>query len=77
MIEKIHKLIKDVTGYNDGKVDQLIKSDDLNFLDSLQMINLIVGVEELFNISLEPEDIEKIDTITYLIKLLGEKGINS
>jgi acyl carrier protein len=46
--------------------------------DSLQQLNLVLAVEQEFDVGLEPEDIERMGSIAGIVLVLDEKlGIGS
>ncbi|MEK4153221.1 MULTISPECIES: acyl carrier protein [Carnobacterium] len=51
-------------------------NEDVITLDSLQIVNLIILLEEEFEISFNPEDfkISSFNTISSLINLINNKG---
>lgn len=55
-------------------VPELIKEDVGNW-DSLKQMDLVVSIEQKFNISLEIMDIAKMDSVANIIEVLQGKGI--
>jgi acyl carrier protein len=42
--------------------------------DSLQHLNLVLAVEQVFGIQLSPEDIEKMTSVGKVIQIVEQKG---
>jgi acyl carrier protein len=72
MKEKILKIMAEVFELNTQDFPDSINQDQLDNWDSLRHLNLIVELEDAFNVSYEPEEIavmtsiEKIAEITSL-----------
>ena len=45
---------------------------DINKWDSLQHLNLIVEIEDVYSISLEPEDISEMITLDKIIEIINK-----
>ena len=74
--EKVIKLVMeqlDVT--REECVPEASFIDDLG-ADSLDLVELIMEVEEVFGIEIADEELEKIRTIKDVIEFLKSKGIN-
>jgi acyl carrier protein len=41
--------------------------------DSLQQLNLVLAVEQEFDVRLDPEEIEKMESIAGIVRVLDEK----
>jgi len=67
MTDKIIKIISGVLGI---KIDATTAQSNCEKWDSLQQLNIIIALEEEFNLSFEPEEIAEmkdIDTIKQMI----------
>lgn len=78
LFEKVKALIVDRLGVEgDSVVLKATFLDDLG-ADSLDVVELIMAIEEEFDIEVPDEDAEKITTVgeavAYIQKKLGEKG---
>ncbi len=70
---KVKEIIMDKLGVEDSQI-----SPDASFTndlgaDSLDIVELVMGFESEFGISIPDEDAEKISTVGDAIKYLGEK----
>ena len=45
---------------------------DINKWDSLQHLNLIVEIEDVYSISIEPEDISEMITLDKIIEIINK-----
>lgn len=73
--QRIVNLITDQWGVDDDEVTPDASfSKDLG-ADSLDCVELVIGLEEEFNIVIDDEDAEGIDTLQALVALLVKKGV--
>ena len=71
--DKVTKIIVDQLGVNEKEVtSQASFIEDLG-ADSLDIVELVMGFESEFDISIPDEDAEKIGTVGDAIKFLKEK----
>ncbi len=47
--------------------------DDIDNWDSLKHLSLVVALEETFNISIEPEEIEIMTDFASIVKIIDQK----
>lgn len=70
---RLRKIIADQLGVTEDEVvPEASFIDDLN-ADSLEMVDLIISLEEEFNIQVSDEDAEKIKTVKDAIEFLQEQ----
>ena len=70
---RLRKIIAEQLGVTEEEVvPQASFIDDLN-ADSLEMVDLIISLEEEFNIQVSDEDAEKIKTVQDAIEFLHEQ----
>ncbi|MFH1049703.1 MAG: acyl carrier protein [bacterium] len=72
---KVTEIIVKKLGVEESQV-----TEDANFTkdlgaDSLDTVELIMEFEKEFNITIEDNDAEKIQTVGDVVKFLGEKGV--
>jgi acyl carrier protein len=48
-------------------------SETVEAWDSLQQLNLVLAVEQEFDVRLDPEDIEKMGSVAGIVRVLDEK----
>ena len=68
--ERVRKLAADVLGEPLERISDDSSPDNIEAWDSLQHLNLILSVEEAFDLQLDPEDIEKATSIGELVNLV-------
>lgn len=70
---RLKKIITEQLGVTEEEVvPEASFIDDLN-ADSLEMVDLIISIEEEFNIQVSDEDAEKIKTVKDAIEFLQEQ----
>ena len=75
MLEKIRKIIADQLSVDEniiGPKTSLAK--DLE-ADSLDFVELVMAVEDAFDVKIEEEDTEKISTVQDIIDFLKAQGV--
>lgn len=75
MFEKMKELIVEQLGVDEKLItmDASFK-DDLE-ADSLDLFELVMGLEDEYNIEIPTDDLEKIATVGDFIEYMKEKGI--
>ncbi len=72
--EKLRATVADSIGVNPVDVkDDSNFADDLG-VDSLDAVELIMAVEETFQVDIPDEDAEKLTTFQVLLEYIAEKG---
>lgn len=75
MFEKIRDLVAEQLGVNkDGIKPESRFKEDLN-ADSLDLFELIMGLEEEYSTEIPTDELENLTTIQSVIDYLGAKGI--
>ena len=73
--EKLMKVIVDRLGVEPSKVTLGASfTEDLN-ADSLDLVELIMGFEETFGISIEAEKAENLQTVDDVLRFLHDQGL--
>ncbi|MCE5220968.1 MAG: D-alanine--poly(phosphoribitol) ligase subunit 2 [Clostridium sp.] len=75
MEEKVLDMLIEVTGSDDIAEEKDIDLFEAGLLDSLGIIEVILKIEEVFGLKLQPTDLEKKDmaTVNNLIAFLQSK----
>lgn len=73
MEEKILEVLKTV--FELDTVDTTCSQTTCNAWDSMGQLNLVAELEDVFNISLEPEEIGTMKSYEDIINILKEKGV--
>jgi len=72
MNEKLNKIFVEVFEIN--PIPQNFSKYENDCWDSLRHLNLIVEIEAVFDISLSPEEIYKIDSFSSAIECINDKN---
>ncbi|SFD44165.1 D-alanine--poly(phosphoribitol) ligase subunit 2 [Clostridium uliginosum] len=75
MEEKVLQILIDVIGNDDIAEEKDTDLFEAGLLDSLGIIEVLLKIEEVFGLRLQPTDLEKKDmaTVNNLVKFLSEK----
>ena len=75
MFEKIRNIIVDELGVDAGEVTpEASFKDDLG-ADSLDLVELVMGLEDAFVASIPTEDLEKLSTVQDVMDYLKAQGV--
>lgn len=77
MLEKIQKIVVDNLGVDAEEVKpEASFKDDLG-ADSLDLVELVMGLEDEFGASIPTEDLEKLSTVQDVMDYLKAQGIEA
>lgn len=71
MEEKIIEIMKEV--FDDPSVNSQTSQQNCDNWDSLHHLNFVVELEDAFDISLEPEEIARMQSFDDVVKIVKEK----
>lgn len=75
MFEKIRNIIVDELGVDAGEVTpEASFKDDLG-ADSLDLVELVMGLEDAFDASIPTENLEKLSTVQDVMDYLKAQGV--
>ncbi len=75
MFEKVQKIIAEQLGIEAEAVQPTSKfKEDLN-ADSLDLFEMVMAMEETFDVEIPSEDLEKIATVQDVIDYIKNKGV--
>ncbi len=75
MLEKLTEMIREQLNTDAAINEDTSFKDDLG-ADSLDLFELIMGMEEEFGVEIPTDDLENIQTVGDVIKYLKEHGAN-
>ncbi len=75
MLEKLAQMIKEQLNTDTAITEETSFKDDLG-ADSLDLFELIMGLEEEFGVEIPTDDLENIQTVGDVIKYLKDHGAN-
>ena len=73
MEEKVLALVKNVLEID--SIDVNCSQDNCEKWDSMALLNIVVDLQDEFNVDFEPEEISKLKSIKDILAALKEKGI--
>ena len=76
MFEKVKELIVEQLGVDEEQVVLTATFKEDLGADSLDLFELVMAFEEEFGIEMPQDDLENIETVGDVIKLLKDTGIN-
>ena len=68
--KKIQKIIAEVLGIGDMEIFQEMSFVDDLGADSLELFQILMGVEQEFDISIDEESLKDVDTVGDLLELI-------
>lgn len=71
--EKLNEVFWDVFDDEDIQVTDATTSDDIEDWDSLEHINLIVAVEQKFNIKFNMGEVSKLKNVGEMVDIIAER----
>ena len=73
MEEQIRQVMADILDLDPESIDQSTRQDNTTSWDSLNQINLLIALEQEFQVTFEPAEIEYIISFTDIVDLLEKK----
>jgi acyl carrier protein len=73
--EKLLRVFSDLFDVPFNKLGLELAQDDIDRWDSLGMINLIVSLEQLFDVKFDIVEMSEMNTISFIKELLVAKGV--
>jgi acyl carrier protein len=71
--EQIKQIMADILDLDPDTIDESTTKDNTENWDSLSQIHLFVALEQEFNVSLEPAEIESMLSFTDIITIITDK----
>ena len=68
--KKLQKIIAEVLGIGDMEIFQEMSVVDYLGADSLELFQILMGVEQEFDISIDEESLKDVDTVGDLLELI-------
>jgi acyl carrier protein len=76
MLEKMREIISEQLGVDESNIDLNTSfKDDLD-ADSLDLFELIMAIEDKFNVEIPSDDVANLNTVEDVIEYLKEQGID-
>ena len=71
--DRIYRVISDVMGVPLEEINDNSSPDSIEAWESLSHINLILALESEFSVSLDPEDVMEMQSVSLIRTILDEK----
>jgi acyl carrier protein len=75
MDQTLAAILAGIFGLKANQISTALHKDDVGSWDSLKQMDLVLTLEEKYNISLEIPDIIKMDSVANIIDVLKNKGV--
>jgi len=78
MRDKVIKMLEDVCETTEIRDNQDVDLFEAGLLDSLGTVSLLLEIEEVFGLSLEPTDVDRsqISSVNRIVAFLASKGVS-
>tara|TARA_B110000027_G_scaffold31387_1_gene34586 strand:+ start:5273 stop:5512 length:240 start_codon:yes stop_codon:yes gene_type:complete len=74
MRKKLHGILAEILDMNLSEINDVTGVDNCENWDSISLLMIVSGVEEAFEISFEPEEIESITNVHIIATLINKKS---
>jgi acyl carrier protein len=72
--QRVREIAASVFNVDPAQLTEQSSPETVDGWDSLQQLNLVLAIEQEFDLSLEPEDIERMGSIGRVAEVLREKA---
>ena len=69
-LEQVRQLVSDVFAVPSGEVHENSSSETIKGWDSMQHLNLVLAVEEKFNVQFTPEEMEQMRSVRQIVTIV-------
>jgi acyl carrier protein len=73
--EQIRQIIADTLFMPLEKIDEDASQDSIRNWDSLQQLNIVLALEQTFNVRFKPEEFSAMTSVEKILDQLGRKGV--
>lgn len=73
--EKLQNVIATTLKVPSSKINEQSKKEDLPQWDSLAHLNLMMAIEQTFDVALEVEDFDRLTSVPAIIQVLEREGV--
>lgn len=75
MLEKLQSIIADQIGIDASSISETSSFKEDLKVDSLDLFEMIMAMEEEFGVEIPPEDLENLPTVGEVMNYLKDKGV--
>lgn len=76
MLEKLKELLVEKLDLTDVEITESTSFKDDLGIDSLDLFDLVMAVEDTYGVEIPSEDLESLTTVGKMIEYLESKGVN-
>tara|TARA_B110000046_G_C12650287_1_gene256338 strand:- start:153 stop:383 length:231 start_codon:yes stop_codon:yes gene_type:complete len=76
MDDKLVKLLSDVFEIKENEITIDLVKDDIDSWDSLKQMDLVLSIENNYDISLEMEEIVKMSSLKSIVEIIESKNLD-
>lgn len=76
LLDKVNEIFREVFANPGLKIDEATNATHIEDWDSYAQINLIVAIEERFNVQFTTRELSSLTCVGDVLKKLREKGVN-
>lgn len=76
VFERLREAIAATLKVSPGVITELTRNEDIAAWDSLGHLNVMMSLEQTFDISLDVEDFDRLTSVPAIIEHLKSQGIN-
>ena len=76
IFEQLQEAIATTLKVSKDRITETTSNENLAAWDSLGQVNLMMALEQTFDIFLEVEDFQKLTSVSAIMKYLKDQGIN-
>jgi acyl carrier protein len=74
LLDRVRTIAADVLQVPASQISEQSSSQSISTLDSVHHLNLVLALEQEFNLQFEPEEIDQMNSIQQILAVLGSKG---
>jgi len=71
--ERVRRIAADILEVPPAKITEFTSSENLETWDSVHHLNLILALEQEFQMQFEPEEIDEMSNVQQIVAVLGRK----
>jgi len=73
LLDRVRSIAADVLEVPTATITPATSPEDLDTWDSVHHLNLVLALEQEFNLQFEPEEIDQMKDIQHILDILGSK----
>ena len=74
LLDRVRTIAADVLQLPASQISEQSSSQNISTWDSVHHLNLVLALEQEFNLQFEPEEIDQMNSIQQILAVLGGKG---